>query len=63
MNMKTEYLNAKEAANMLKVSMFTFQRWTKNGHIPYMNVGSKIFFRRSDLIAFLNQYNLNSSGV
>lgn len=61
--MKTEYLNSKEAVRLLKVSMFTFHRWVKTGMIPYMKKGRRLLVRRSDLIAFLNQYNLNSSAV
>lgn len=48
-------LDPKEAADVLRVSSGTLSVWrsTKRYPLVYIKVGSKIFYRRSDLDAFI----------
>lgn len=51
-----ERLNNKEAAHYIGVTEHTLDVWrcTKRYLIPYLKIGSRVFYRRSDLDAFLN---------
>lgn len=53
--MTEELLSAKEAAEYLKVSPSTLQAWRFYGkHLDYIKPAGKVYYRKSDLDAFLN---------
>jgi excisionase family DNA binding protein len=45
-----EYLDPKEVASLLKVTIKTLAQWRwQRKHLPYRKVGSVVRYRRSDL--------------
>lgn len=44
-----ELFTQPEAIAFLKVTANTLHRWKRNGTIPYRKIGTKIYFKRSDL--------------
>jgi excisionase family DNA binding protein len=56
-NSGNDLLSTKEAADILGVSLSTLKIWKKNRLIPYSQASYKgrIFFRKSDLEAFLEK--------
>jgi excisionase family DNA binding protein len=63
-NKKEEYLNrwveSGEARKQLKVSERTWQRMRDERVIPFSQFGRKIYFRQSDIEAFLNSNLITS---
>ena len=49
-----KYLNTKEAAKLLKVSVRTLRRYYENGIIPYTKPMGRYYFKKSQLTAFIN---------
>ncbi len=49
-----ELLNTQEVLNILGVTRRTLHSYRINGIIPFIKVGGKIFFKRSDLGELLN---------
>ncbi len=63
-----EWLDCKEAARVLRVSVSTLERWRMNGggwSPPYVKAGpgkrSKVLYRRGDLEAWLKQFSKTST--
>lgn len=50
-----EYLTKKEAANLLKVSVRTFESWLRRGFVGYLRIGRTIRLRRVDVEALLDE--------
>ena len=50
------YLTDKEVSEWLKVSRRTLQEWRYNGIIGYVQIGSKILFRQSDIQKLLEEH-------
>lgn len=50
------YLTDKEVSEWLKVSRRTLQEWRYNGIIGYVQIGSKILFRQSDIQKLLEKH-------
>lgn len=44
-----ELLTQPEAITFLKVSANTLHRWKRNGTIPYRKIGTRSYFKKSDL--------------
>ncbi|MFX0200147.1 MAG: helix-turn-helix domain-containing protein [Candidatus Hodarchaeota archaeon] len=44
-----ELLNVKETANLLRISHYTLRAWIFARKIPFVRIGRRILFRRSDL--------------
>ncbi|UYW01768.1 helix-turn-helix domain-containing protein [Flavobacterium agricola] len=42
-------LNSDEAADFFKISKVTLWRWRKDGTVPFLRKGSKVYFKRSDI--------------
>lgn len=55
--METALLKSKEAAAILGVSDRSLATWrsTKDHGIPYIKIGSLVRYRRSDLIAYIEE--------
>lgn len=57
-----ELLNEKEVAYLLNVSVFTLQKARRTGgFIPFIKVKSKVLYKRSDIIAYLEANTYNST--
>lgn len=48
-------IEAQEVLGKLKISLRTLQRWCKDGTIPYTKIGSKCYFRKSEILAVLEK--------
>ena len=47
---RSALLNAKEAAEYLKLSYYTLEKWrTRKQGLPYVKIGTRVFYRQSDL--------------
>lgn len=56
--MEYELLNVKEASFFLKVKISTLYAWTHQKRIKFVKLGSKLLFRKVDLIKLI-ECNLN----
>jgi excisionase family DNA binding protein len=50
---KSSWLSTKDAAALLQVTNRTMQNYRDEGKIPFSQVGSKIYYRESDIEDFL----------
>ena len=50
---KSSWLSTKEAATMLQVTTRTMQNYRDEGRIPFSQIGSKIYYKESDIEDFL----------
>ena len=50
------YLNNKQFMEMLDVSLRTAQTWRDEGKISFSQVGSKIYYKLSDVEKFIQNY-------
>ncbi len=58
------YLRRLEAAKYLEVSPRTLARWIVRGHIPYIQIGSRLMlFRRSDLDKAMERFKASFTAV
>lgn len=55
-----ELLTDKEAAQFLRLSTLTLWRLRKRGDLPFVRLATKLLYRRSDLIAFINRNQRNA---
>lgn len=51
-----KFLNNREAAKCLKVSIRTLQEWRDTSVIPYIQIKGKIIYRQSDIERLLHIY-------
>jgi len=54
-----ELLTDKEAAQFLRSSPLTLWRLRKRGELPCVRIATKLLYRRSDLIAFIERNKRN----
>lgn len=54
-----ELLTDKEAAQFLRLSTLTLWRLRKRGELPFVRLATKLLYRRSDLIAFIERNQRN----
>jgi excisionase family DNA binding protein len=52
-----EWLDNKEAAALLKVSMRTMQSWRDEGLIGFSQIGGKIYYNREDIDRMLLKHH------
>ncbi len=50
-----EFLDQREAAKFLHISLPTIIRWKKDGKIPYYQEGRKALFKKSELLKVLQK--------
>lgn len=50
-----EFLEQREAAKFLHISLPTIIRWKKYGKIPYYQEGRKVLFKKSELLKVLQK--------
>jgi excisionase family DNA binding protein len=60
-NNNLDVLTLQEAASLMRVSKMTVYRLTYSRQIPFIRVGSKLLFLKSDIEAFLNKNRVNAS--
>ena len=48
-------LTLREAAAFLRHHAKTVERWAREGKIPHYRVGSRVLFRRSDVLQWLGE--------
>lgn len=46
----TEFLTRKEVSEMLKVDLSTIHNWCKSNKLKPLGIGSRVYFRRSDVV-------------
>lgn len=54
-NPETDILTSREAEALLKVSKPTLIEWRKNGLVPYHRTGSRLYFKKSELLQCLRK--------
>lgn len=54
-----EYLTRKEVCEMLKIDKSTLWRWTKEGLIAAYGAGNRVYYKRSEIEAALEQNKIN----
>ncbi len=52
--------NTEQLMELLKVSRKTLQKWRDTGVIIFSQIGSKCYYRHSDVIAMLNFFKINN---
>lgn len=55
-----EWLGTSQVASLLDVTPRTLQNYRDNGLLPFSKVGSKIYYRRSDVERHLQDHYFNS---
>lgn len=50
-------LTREETAKMLSISLVSLWKWTKDGVIPAYRIGSKVRYKRSEILLALQQMN------
>ncbi len=48
-----EWLTNKEVCEMLSITLKTMQNYRDKGIIPFSKIGSKLYYRKSDINSFL----------
>jgi len=52
---QNEFLNISEASDFLKMAKQTLYGLTSNRQIPFIKKGKKVYFNKSEVIAWLNE--------
>ncbi len=55
-NISDSYIESKQIPKLLGISQKTWQTYRDNGNIPFIQFGSKIWVKRSDLDSFMNSH-------
>ncbi len=55
----TEYLTRSEVCKLLKIDLSSLHRWRKEGKIPSYSMGNRVYFKRSEVDAIINQNKLS----
>jgi len=50
-----DYVTRQEASSLLKISLPTLNKLTKSGKIPASRIGTRVLYKRSDIIASLDK--------
>lgn len=53
-----ELLNTKEAAQFLRLSPSAIHKLRKEGRLPFVQLGKKVFFTKSSLIEYVNDQTM-----
>lgn len=59
----SDFLTAKEAADMLRVNNDTVKRYIKTGLVPAVKIGKSFRIKRADIEALLNTGNAIKSNL
>lgn len=55
------WMDSQDVFEMLHISKRTLQYWRDNGLIPYYNIASKIWYKRSEIEAMLEQHKVHKN--
>lgn len=55
----TEYLTRSEVCKLLKIDLSSLHRWRKEGKIPSFGISNRVYFKRSDIDAIINENKLS----
>ena len=55
----TEYLTRSEVCQLLKIDLSSLHRWRKEGKIPSFGISNRVYFKRSDIDAIINENKLS----
>ena len=55
----TEYLTRSEVCKLLKIDLSTLHRWRKDNTIPSYGMGNRVYFKRSEVDAIINENKLS----
>lgn len=55
LNMEEQFLNTKEAAAFLQISVGKIYQLTMKKAIPFYKPGGKLYFKKSELIEYINK--------
>lgn len=58
-----ELLTENEASAFMRLTKLSLWRWRKRGELPFIKIGGKMLYRKSDLIAFLEARTHNRNLV
>lgn len=58
-----ELLSSEEVMRVLGVSAKTWQKYRNERRIPFSQLGRKIYVRRTDLDAFMEEHKIKGRGV
>ena len=53
-NEEDSLLCRKDLARLFSVSLVTISAWTKSGKLPYHRMGSRIYFKKSEIMQIFN---------
>ena len=53
--MTTELLDLREAAQRMKISVFTLRAWSYQRKLPVVKLGRRTLFREEDIEKFINK--------
>ncbi len=56
------FLNISEASDFLKMAKQTLYGLTSNRQIPFIKKGKKVYFNKSEVIAWLNEGKMKTEG-
>lgn len=59
-SLEEDWLSNKEVASILRVTPRTLQNYRDNGLIPFSQVGSKIYYKSSEIEEHLNRHYVKS---
>lgn len=54
-----EYLTRSEVCKLLKIDLSSLHRWRKEGKIPSFGISNRVYFKRSDIDAIINENKLS----
>ena len=54
------FINTKEVAEMLQISTVTVWDWKRNGKLPFYRIGSKVLFKKNEILATMNKIEKRS---
>ena len=56
------YMNMKEAAGYISMSIRSIEKFRAEGELPYHKVGGKVILKKSDLDAFMARHRVDARG-
>ncbi|MDP1725572.1 MAG: helix-turn-helix domain-containing protein [Bacteroidota bacterium] len=60
-DLAASFIESKKIPKLLGISLKTWQTYRDKGTIPFIQFGSKIWVKRADLEAFLNEHYVTKS--
>lgn len=61
-DLSASYIESKKIPQLLGISPKTWQNYRDKGIIPFIQFGSKIWVKRTDIDSFLNQHYITRKG-